>query len=145
MLSRIKPQDLGPLADLIQKEEEKSRNLFIIKRLEASWEKIVGPGLYAYSRPQKVEGNTLKIIVPNSAYKMEFTFIKDFVLKNISSYLDFYKIYSFKLIVGNFQSLTQLKPPVKRTLEGKEDLLSLIEREPDPISRKKLIELIELF
>lgn len=144
MLSRLQPSDLGPFADFVQKEEEKLKNLFIIKRLESAWEKIVGPGLYPYSRPINVSGNSLKIIVPNSAYKMEFTFIKDFVLKNIDSILDFYKIFSFKITVGNFQPLNLKKPVVKKSLEGKESLLNILEREEDPISKKKLRELIEL-
>lgn len=144
MLSRLQPSDLGPFKEIIQKEEEKLKNLFIIKRIEASWEKIVGPGLYPYSRPIDVNGNSLKIIVPNSAYKMEFTFIKDFILKNIDSLLEFHKIFSFKIVVGNFEPLNIKKPTVKRSLEGKESLLNLLEKEEDPVSRMKLRELIEL-
>jgi hypothetical protein len=144
-LSRINPSDLGPFSDIIKQEEEKARNLFVIGRLEASWEKIVGSGLFPYSRPLKVEENVLKMIVPNSAYKMEFTFIKDMVLKNINSALDFYKIYSFRITVGNFKSLNTAKPIVKKSLEGKEHLIALIENETDPIIKAKLLSLIESF
>ena len=145
MLSRLKPTDLGPYSELIKKEEEKARNLFIIGRLESAWEKIVGAGLYPYSRPLSVDGNVLKLIVPNSAYKMEFTFIKEIVLKNINSNLDFHKIYSFRVMVGNFQPLNLNKPKIVRSLEGKEDLLNLAEKELDPVARQKLVSLIQLF
>jgi hypothetical protein len=144
-LSRVNPGDLGPFSDIIKQEEEKARNLFIIGRLEASWEKIVGSGLFPYSRPLKVEGNVLKMIVPNSAYKMEFTFIRDMVLKNINSALDFYKIYSYRITVGNFKSLNTERPIAKRSLEGKESLVAQIENETDPIIKEKLLSLIQLF
>ena len=144
-LSRLKPSDLGVYSELLKKEEEKARNLFIIGRLEASWEKIVGPGLYPYSRPLKMDGNILKMIVPSSAYKMEFTFIKEIVLQNIRSVIDFYSIYSFRVITGNFQPLNLGKPVIHRSLEGKEKLLSIAETETDPAIREKLKSLIQLF
>jgi hypothetical protein len=144
-LSRLKPSDLGVYSELLKKEEEKARNLFIIGRLEASWEKIVGPGLYPYSRPLKMDGNILKMIVPSSAYKMEFTFIKEIVLQNIRSVIDFYSIYSFRVTTGNFQSLNLGKPVIHRSLEGKEKLLSIAETETDPAIREKLKSLIQLF
>lgn len=144
-LSRLNPSDLGSYSDLLKKEDEKARNLFIIGRLESSWEKIVGSGLFPYSRPLKVEGNILKMIVPSSAYKMEFTFIKDIVLKNINSVIDFHHFYSFRVITGNFQSLNIGRPIINRSLEGKEDLLSIAEREPDSVIREKLKSLIQLF
>ena len=136
---------MGVYSELLKKEEEKARNLFIIGRLEASWEKIVGPGLYPYSRPLKMDGNILKMIVPSSAYKMEFTFIKEIVLQNIRSVIDFYSIYSFRVTTGNFQSLNLGKPVIHRSLEGKEKLLSIAETETDPAIREKLKSLIQLF
>jgi hypothetical protein len=85
------------------------------------------------------------MIVPNSAYKMEFTFIRDMVLKNINSALDFYKIYSYRITVGNFKSLNTERPIAKRSLEGKESLVAQIENETDPIIKEKLLSLIQLF
>lgn len=121
-----------------------AEKLFIFK-IKTAWQDIVGPLYYPYSEPVAIKNGKLMVFVEHVAYQMELAMNETRILKLINDLLGsrsiFRLIYSVKMLQ---------KPPLpteklpEGSLDGKENLVSLIQDENDAEIKKKLLDLIRV-
>lgn len=141
-----KPQlkDFISLVNVLGIEEEELKSIYIINRLTANWKEIVGEGFAYHSKPLKYKENILNVLIVHEAYRMEFNFNKNIILRNIKKILEDDIIKHIHYKVGDFRRKKKEVKNIKETLEGKESLIKILSQESDQKAYEKLLDLVKI-
>ncbi len=126
--------------------EENLSSKIALQTLNKRWVDIIGPIYAKQSEPFSLQGDTLVVITSHAAYKQEILFLKKRIFSYAYRYLGKDVLKKIDVRVGNLSRKDGKSDKItapKTGLEGKQDLISLAEKETDPIAKKRLLELIE--
>ena len=137
--------DFLPMIASFKKNEEEIQLNFFLYKIKNEWQNIVGEGYFWDTEPLFYRDKTLIILVNHSTYSLELNANKSLILKNIEQVLGGKYIEKLSFKDGFVKKNRNLKLyPKKQTLEGKEKLIKIIEKEEDEKVREKLLELVKL-
>ncbi|TGL34381.1 DUF721 domain-containing protein [Leptospira koniambonensis] len=145
-IQKIDPQEFKNILQSLGLTEESLAEKIAVQTLVKRWVDIIGPVYANHSEPFAVHGDVLVIITVHSAYKQEILFMRKRILSYSARYLGRDVVKKIEIRIGNLTPKRQKSPSYtadKTGLEGKQNLVSLAEKETDPIAKKRLLELIE--
>ncbi|TGK07162.1 DUF721 domain-containing protein [Leptospira semungkisensis] len=145
-LNKINTGEFKKVLEELGLSEENLSNRIAVQTLSKRWADIIGPIYANHSEPYSIQGDALVIVTSHTAYKQEILFMRKRILSYSIRYLGKDIIRKIEVRIGNLspkQAKQPIKPVDKTGLDGKQDLISLIEKETDPIAKKRLLELIE--
>ncbi|TGK21121.1 DUF721 domain-containing protein [Leptospira fluminis] len=143
---KIEISDLKDLLEDLGWSEENIHSQVSLRTIAQRWSDIVGPIFSLESEPHSISGDTLIIIVSHAAYKQELFFLKQRILSHSKRLLGMGVLRAIQVRIGNLSQKERRKTfseAPKTGLVGKDDLLKILEKETDPIAKKRLLELIE--
>ncbi|TGK03149.1 DUF721 domain-containing protein [Leptospira langatensis] len=145
-MHKIKTEEFKKVLEELGLSEESLSNRIAVQTLSKRWADIIGPIYANQSEPYSIQGDVLIIVTSHTAYKQEILFLKKRILSYSARYLGKDTVRKVEVRIGNLSRKQQKQAyqPVDKTgLDGKQDLISLLEKETDPIAKKRLLELIE--
>ncbi|TGL61086.1 DciA family protein [Leptospira sarikeiensis] len=145
-VNKIDPNEFKSILENLGLTQESLEARIAVQTLTKRWADIIGPIYANHSEPFSLNNDTLVIITTHSAYKQEILFMRKRILSYSARYLGRDVVKKIEIRIGNLVQKRQKSPSYtadKTGLEGKQDLVSLIEKETDPIAKKRLLELIE--
>jgi hypothetical protein len=141
---KINLDEFSDLLNVLKENPENYVNTFVIHNLNKFWHEIVGQGLVNYTSPHFYKDSGLTILISHDSYRMELLFIKDMVLKNCNKYTGDSKIKYLRFKIGNIKPRNRINQKIKKSSTDKENLLTIVEKEDDPETKRNLLKLIEL-
>ncbi|MBM9499598.1 DUF721 domain-containing protein [Leptospira sp. 201903071] len=126
--------------------EESLQEKISLNTLRNRWKEIVGPVFASHSEVNSIQFGKLRIIVSHNAYKQELLFLQNRILRQASQFLGKGVVRSLEISIGKltnsgFSKLPETKE--KKGLEGKEDLIAILEKETDPEVKKRYLEILQ--
>lgn len=143
---RIRTNEFKEMLSELGFTEESLAVKIAVQTLVRRWEDIIGPIYANQTEPFAIQDRTLVIITSHSAYKQEILFLKNRILSFCKKHLGQDLVRKIEVRVGNLShknKKTEAPSSHKTGFEGKQDLVSLAEKETDPIAKRRLLELIE--
>ncbi|TGK28010.1 DUF721 domain-containing protein [Leptospira gomenensis] len=126
--------------------EESLREKISLHTLRNRWKEVVGPMFAPHSEVVSLQLGKLRIVVSHNAYKQELLFLQNRILRQSAQYLGKGSVRSIEISVGKLtSSYPSPKPETneKKGLEGKEDLIAILEKETDPEIKKRYLEILQ--
>lgn len=142
-IHKINITDLDSLIHQIGYDKESLLNTVILNQVIQNWKEIIGPVYVNQAQPIRVDRDILFIRVSHSAYKMEIGFIKDSILKSANKIFQRPLLKKIEIQVGNLQYKPALREVLNETLEGKSELVEVIQKEEDEFIRNKLLNFVK--
>ncbi|PJZ66897.1 hypothetical protein CH371_02025 [Leptospira wolffii] len=143
---KIRSEEFRAMLGELGFTEESLYAKIAIQTLAKRWPDIIGPIYANQSEPFSIQDDTLIVITSHAAYKQEILFLKKRILNHCYRYLKENTVKKIEVRIGNVSRKDSKGPQPsapKTGLEGKQDLVSLAEKETDPIAKKRLLDLIE--
>ena len=144
-LEKIKIIDLEKIVHLFSYPQEDVHSKVLLNILNENWKKIAGEIYENHTEPVKIIGSTIFINVSHPAYKMEISFIKDRLISEANKAIGKPLFREIAVNVGKVRHQKIQKKDKTGNLEGKDELVQLIQKEEDEETRKKLLKLIGMF
>lgn len=142
-IHKINITDLDSLIHQIGYDKESLLNTVILNQVIQNWKEIIGPVYMNQAQPVRVDRDILFIRVSHSAYKMEIGFIKDSILKSANKIFQRPLLKKIEIQIGNLQFKPLPREVVTETLEGKSELVEVIQKEEDEFIRNKLLNFVK--
>ena len=142
-IHKINITDLDSLIHQIGYDKESLLNTVILNQVVQNWKEIIGPVYVNQAQPIRVDREILFLRVSHSAYKMEIGFIKDSILRSANKIFQRPLLKKIKVQVGNLQYKPSPREVLNETLEGKSELVEVIQREEDEFIRNKLLNFVK--
>ncbi|AXR67532.1 DUF721 domain-containing protein [Leptospira mayottensis] len=126
--------------------EENLQERIFIHTLRNRWKEIVGPVFASHSEVDSIRFGRLRILVSHNAYKQELLFLQNRIIRESVRFVGKGIVRSIEISIGK---LTTLHSPVlpetkeKKGLEGKEDLIAILEKETDIEIKKRYLEILQ--
>ncbi|AXR59978.1 DUF721 domain-containing protein [Leptospira mayottensis] len=126
--------------------EENLQERIFIHTLRNRWKEIVGPVFASHSEVDSIRFGRLRILVSHNAYKQELLFLQNRIIRESVRFVGKGIVRSIEISIGK---LTTLQSPVlpetkeKKGLEGKEDLIAILEKETDIEIKKRYLEILQ--
>lgn len=144
-LKRVQPQNIDSLVESFGWKGDKFLEKSVLNRLRSNWVDIIGPIYCNQACPTKFSNSTLWITVTHPAYKMELGFIQENIIQQVNKLFSRKVAHKIKFSVGQVATQHIVAEKKQGSLEGKENLLAIIDSEKDPEAKSRLIELIKKF
>lgn len=142
-IHKINIIDLDSLIQQIGYDKESLLNTVILNQVVQNWKEIIGPVYVNQAQPIRVDREILFLRVSHSAYKMEIGFIKDSILRSANKIFQRPLLKKIEIQVGNLQYKPSPREVLNETLEGKSELVEVIQREEDEFIRNKLLNFVK--
>lgn len=142
-IHKINITDLDSLIHQIGYDKESLLNTVILNQVIQNWKEIIGPVYVNQAQPIRVDRDILFIRVSHSAYKMEIGFIKDSILKSANKIFQRSLLKKIEIQIGNLQYKPTQREVLNETLEGKSELVEVIQKEEDEFIRNKLLNFVK--
>lgn len=142
-IHKINIIDLDSLIHQIGYDKESLLNTVILNQVVQNWKEIIGPVYVNQAQPIRVDREILFLRVSHSAYKMEIGFIKDSILRSANKIFQRPLLKKIEIQVGNLQYKPSPREVLNETLEGKSELVEVIQREEDEFIRNKLLNFVK--
>ncbi|MBP9887823.1 MAG: DUF721 domain-containing protein [Leptospiraceae bacterium] len=142
-IHKINITDLDSLIHQIGYDKESLLNTVILNQVVQNWKEIIGPVYVNQAQPIRVDREILFLRVSHSAYKMEIGFIKDSILRSANKIFQRPLLKKIEIQVGNLQYKPSPREVLNETLEGKSELVEVIQREEDEFIRNKLLNFVK--
>lgn len=126
--------------------EDSLQEKISLNTLRNRWKEIVGPVFASHSEVSSIQFGKLRIIVSHNAYKQELLFLQNRILRQSSQFLGKGVVRSLEISIGKLSNSNSSKQPEtkeKKGLEGKEDLIAILEKESDPEVKKRYLEILQ--
>ncbi|MDV6234018.1 DUF721 domain-containing protein [Leptospira ellisii] len=126
--------------------EENLREKISLHTLRNRWKEIVGPMFVPHSEVVSLQSGKLRIVVSHNAYKQELLFLQNRILRQSGQFLGKGSVRSIEISVGKLTASYPSSQPEtneKKGLEGKEDLIAILEKETDPEIKKRYLEILQ--
>ena len=124
-------------------DKESLMHTVILNQVVQNWKEIIGPVYVNQAQPIRVDREILFLRVSHSAYKMEIGFIKDSILRSANKIFQRPLLKKIEIQVGNLQYKPSPREVLNETLEGKSELVEVIQREEDEFIRNKLLNFVK--
>ncbi|TGM08836.1 DUF721 domain-containing protein [Leptospira barantonii] len=126
--------------------EETLQEKISVHTLRNRWKEIVGPVFATHSEVNSIQFGKLRIVVSHNAYKQELLFLQNRIIRESARFLGRGIVRSIEISIGKLTasyspSLPETKE--KKGLEGKEDLIAILEKETDPEVKKRYLEILQ--
>ncbi len=144
-LKRVQPQNIDSLLEKLNCTNDKLIETTVLNRLRSNWIDIIGPVYCNQTYPDKYYNFTLWITATHPAYKMELNFIKTNIIYQINKLFNRKIVHKINCSIGEVSGNYFVGKKEKGTLEGKENLLSIVDMETDKETKDRLVELIKRF
>ncbi|MDY6863933.1 MAG: DUF721 domain-containing protein [Thermodesulfobacteriota bacterium] len=97
-----KSSGIEPIGKILKRYFNRSD---LLKKLDSyevflRWDDIVGDKIAAHAKPYRIKGNTLWVVVSNSVWLQELTFLKKEIVKQIQIKLQEKKIKEIYFVLG---------------------------------------------
>ena len=142
-IHKINITDLDSLIHQIGYDKESLLNTVILNQVVQNWKEIIGPVYVNQAQPIRVDREILFLRVSHSAYKMEIGFIKDSILRSANKIFQRPLLKKIEIQVGNLQYKPSPREVLNETLEGKSELVDVIQKEEDEFIRNKLLNFVK--
>ncbi len=142
-IHKINITDLDSLIHQIGYDKESLLNTVILNQVVQNWKEIIGPVYVNQAQPIRVDREILFLRVSHSAYKMEIGFIKDSILRSANKIFQRPLLKKIEIQVGNLQYKPTPREVLNETLEGKSELVEVIQKEEDEFIRNKLLNFVK--
>ncbi|MBP7280936.1 MAG: DUF721 domain-containing protein [Leptospiraceae bacterium] len=142
-IHKINLTDLDSLIHQIGYDKESLLNTVILNQVVQNWKEIIGPVYENQAQPIRVDREILFLRVSHSAYKMEIGFIKDSILRSANKIFQRPLLKKIEIQVGNLQYKPAPREVLNETLEGKSELVDVIQKEEDEFIRNKLLNFVK--
>ncbi|AYV55963.1 DUF721 domain-containing protein [Leptospira kmetyi] len=126
--------------------EESLQEKISLHTLRNRWKEIVGPVFAGHSEVNSIQFGKLRIVVSHNAYKQELLFLQNRILRESARFLGRGTVRSIEISIGKLTaSYAPASPETKekKGLEGKEDLIAILEKETDPEVKKRYLEILQ--
>ncbi|EMY77437.1 PF05258 family protein [Leptospira weilii serovar Ranarum str. ICFT] len=126
--------------------EENLQEKISVHTLRNRWKEIIGPVFASHSEVNSVQFGKLRILVSHNAYKQELLFLQNRILRESARFLGKGIVRSIEISIGKLT--TSYSPALpetkeKKGLEGKDDLIAILEKETDPEVKKRYLEILQ--
>lgn len=142
-IHKINLTDFDSLIHQIGYDKETLLNTVILNQVIQNWKEIIGPVFVNQAQPIRVDRDILFIRVSHSAYKMEIGFIKESILKSANKIFQRPLLKKIEIQIGNLQYKPAPPEVINETLEGKSELVEVIQKEEDEFIRNKLLNFVK--
>ena len=142
-IHKVNITDLESLVHQIGYNKESLLNTIILNQVTQNWKEIIGPVYVNQVQPFKVDRDVLIVRVAHSAYKMEIGFIKESILRTANKLFQQPLLKKIEIQVGNLQYKPVNREAQIETLEGKLELVEVIQQEEDEFIRNKLLNFVK--
>ena len=142
-IHKINITDLDSLIHQIGYDKESLLNTTILNQVTQNWKEIIGPVYVNQAQPIRVDRDILFLRVSHSAYKMEIGFIKEPILKAANKIFQKQLLKKIEIQIGNLQYKPIANIKETETLDGKSELIEVIQREEDENIRNKLLNFVK--
>ncbi|XDD50250.1 DciA family protein [Leptospira sp. WS92.C1] len=143
---KIETSEFKNLLNQLGITEENLQEKISLNTLRNRWKEIVGPVFASHSEVYSIQFGKLRIIVSHNAYKQELLFLQNRILRQSGQFLGRGVVRSLEISIGKLApsfASSQLEVKEKRGLEGKEDLIAILEKETDPDIKKRYLEILQ--
>ncbi|AAN47203.1 DUF721 domain-containing protein [Leptospira interrogans] len=126
--------------------EENLQEKISIYTLKNRWKEIVGPVFASNSEVNSIQFGKLRILVSHNAYKQELLFLQNRIIRESARFLGKGIVRSIEISIGKLTasySITNTETKEKKGLEGKDDLIAILEKETDPEIKKRYLEILQ--
>ncbi|ALE37245.1 DUF721 domain-containing protein [Leptospira interrogans] len=126
--------------------EENLQEKISIHTLKNRWKEIVGPVFASNSEVNSIQFGKLRILVSHNAYKQELLFLQNRIIRESARFLGKGIVRSIEISIGKLTasySITNTETKEKKGLEGKDDLIAILEKETDPEIKKRYLEILQ--
>ncbi|WP_061243634.1 DciA family protein [Leptospira interrogans] len=126
--------------------EENLQEKISIHTLKNRWKEIVGPVFASNSEVYSIQFGKLRILVSHNAYKQELLFLQNRIIRESARFLGKGIVRSIEISIGKLTasySITNTETKEKKGLEGKDDLIAILEKETDPEIKKRYLEILQ--
>ncbi|MCG6191630.1 DUF721 domain-containing protein [Leptospira sp. FAT2] len=126
--------------------EENLQEKISLHTLRNRWKEIVGPVFAAHSEVNSIQFGKLRILVSHNAYKQELLFLQNRILRESARFLGKGTVRSIEISIGKLSASypsSSVETKEKKGLEGKEDLIAILEKETDPEVKKRYLEILQ--
>ncbi|MCR8649053.1 DciA family protein [Leptospira interrogans] len=126
--------------------EENLQEKISIHTLKNRWKEIVGPVFASNSEVNSIQLGKLRILVSHNAYKQELLFLQNRIIRESARFLGKGIVRSIEISIGKLTasySITNTETKEKKGLEGKDDLIAILEKETDPEIKKRYLEILQ--
>lgn len=142
-IHKVNLTDLESLVHQIGYDKESLLNSIIFNQVIQNWKEIIGPVYLNQAQPIRVDRDILFLRVSHSAYKMEIGFLKEPILKAANKIFQKPLLKKIEIQVGNLQYKPILNLKNTETLDGKSELVEVIQKEEDEFIRNKLLNFVK--
>lgn len=142
-IHKVNLTDLESLVHQIGYDKESLLNSVIFNQVIQNWKEIIGPVYLNQAQPIRVDRDILFLRVSHSAYKMEIGFLKEPILKAANKIFQKPLLKKIEIQVGNLQYKPILNLKNTETLDGKSELVEVIQKEEDEFIRNKLLNFVK--
>ncbi len=143
---KIETEEFKSVLNQLGITEESLQEKISLNTLRNRWKEIVGPVFASHSEVNSIQFGKLRIVVSHNAYKQELLFLQNRILGQASQFLGKGVVRSIEISIGKLSNLVNSKQPEtkeKKGLEGKEDLIAILEKETDPEVKKRYLEILQ--
>ncbi|RHX92177.1 DUF721 domain-containing protein [Leptospira stimsonii] len=143
---KIETEEFKSVLNQLGITEESLQEKISLNTLRNRWKEIVGPVFASHSEVNSIQFGKLRIVVSHNAYKQELLFLQNRILRQASQFLGKGVVRSLEISIGKLSNLVNSKQPEtkeKKGLEGKEDLIAILEKETDPEVKKRYLEILQ--
>ncbi|RHX87768.1 DUF721 domain-containing protein [Leptospira stimsonii] len=143
---KIETEEFKSVLNQLGITEESLQEKISLNTLRNRWKEIVGPVFASHSDVNSIQFGKLRIVVSHNAYKQELLFLQNRILRQASQFLGKGVVRSLEISIGKLSNLVNSKQPEtkeKKGLEGKEDLIAILEKETDPEVKKRYLEILQ--
>ncbi|MDI7186252.1 DUF721 domain-containing protein [Leptospira santarosai] len=143
---KIKISEFNVVLNQMGITEENLQEKISIHTLKNRWKEIVGPVFASHSEVNSIRFGKLRILVSHNAYKQELLFLQNRIIRESVRFVGKGIVRSIEISIGK---LTIFHPPVlpetkeKKGLEGKEDLIAILEKETNIEIKKRYLEILQ--
>ncbi|EQA73851.1 DciA family protein [Leptospira noguchii] len=126
--------------------EENLQEKISVHTLKNRWKEIVGPVFASNSEVNSIQLGKLRILVSHNAYKQELLFLQNRIIRESARFLGKGIVRSIEISIGKLSisySTATTETKEKKGLEGKEDLIAILEKETDPEIKKRYLEILQ--
>jgi hypothetical protein len=143
-INKVNLTDLESVIHQMNYDKESLLNTVILNQVKQNWKEIIGPVYLNQAQPIKVNRETLYLRVSHSAYKMEISFIKESILRTANKLFQKPLLRKIEIQIGNLQYKLVNPESQPETLEGKSELVEVIQKEEDEFIRNKLLKFVKI-
>ncbi|SEM72902.1 Protein of unknown function [Syntrophus gentianae] len=117
MRRRATQKKLEPLGQVLQKALKRRHAPIDLeeKRILALWDKAVGPQIAAQTRPSRIKGKTLFVIVSTSVWMQQLHYLKPNIIKQFNSLAQKGEIRNIYFSLGRIDASPFLPPAPSST------------------------------